>query len=294
MRLFIKTCRVGLSISMLLLTAACDRTEVVTRTVADSAEELPVVPSFQCVDQAGASFGKSDLDGKVWIADFIFTRCTTACPILTSRMVLLQRSLADSDVHFLSFSVDPEFDSPSALTEYRKLWDPEGSKWTLLNTVSPESVADIAAGFSVAVQRTNDPSNAIIHSNRFVLIDASGHIVGRYDSTDEAALAELIDRARELADSKRSVMASKSMAPGGEQLFHALGCNACHAKPQIAPPLGGIVGSMVTLTDGKVVLADDAYIRESILQPQTRVAAGYGPTMPSYAGMCQIMNWTRS
>ncbi len=72
----------------------------------------------------------------------------------------------------------------------------------------------------------------------------------------------------------------------GEQLFQGLGCSGCH-KPggsALAPKLEGIFGSPVPLADGSEAIADEAYIRDSILEPQKHLVSGYQPIMPSYSG----------
>jgi cytochrome c oxidase subunit 2 len=79
---------------------------------------------------------------------------------------------------------------------------------------------------------------------------------------------------------------SPSLAQAGEQLFRTLGCSGCHQGSSIvrAPPLNGLFGRATPLQSGQVILADEAYIRDSILLPARDVAAGYQPVMPSYRG----------
>jgi cytochrome c oxidase subunit 2 len=74
----------------------------------------------------------------------------------------------------------------------------------------------------------------------------------------------------------------KTMPASGEDLFHTLGCATCHVRN--GPPLQGLYGSRVALSDGTVVVADDAYIRESILDPTAQIVKGYPPIMPTYKG----------
>src|SRR2546423_14320533 len=76
------------------------------------------VPSFQFVNQNGQPFGSAQLAGKIWIADFIYTTCPGPCPMISSRMSELQKPLEKSDVHLISFSVDPEKDTPQVLRGY--------------------------------------------------------------------------------------------------------------------------------------------------------------------------------
>jgi cytochrome c oxidase subunit 2 len=80
---------------------------------------------------------------------------------------------------------------------------------------------------------------------------------------------------------------SGTMAQQGERLFEQLGCSTCHLldRQGRSPILRGVYGSRVQLSDGKTVQADDAYIRESILNPNAKVVAGYKPNvMPSFQG----------
>ena len=78
----------------------------------------------------------------------------------------------------------------------------------------------------------------------------------------------------------------KTLAAQGEQLFHSYGCSGCHEPGGTvrAPNLQGVFGSPVPLSDGSVVTADERYIRDSILDPQAQIAAGYQPVMPTFAG----------
>jgi len=80
---------------------------------------------------------------------------------------------------------------------------------------------------------------------------------------------------------------SGTMAQQGERQFEQLGCSGCHLQDRAGrgPSLRGLYGSRVQLANGQPVLADDAYIRESILNPDARTVAGYKPgVMPSFQG----------
>jgi cytochrome c oxidase subunit 2 len=74
------------------------------------------------------------------------------------------------------------------------------------------------------------------------------------------------------------------MADTGARLFARLNCATCHSDPGKAPLLAGNFGSTVPLAGGGAIRADEAYLRESILAPRTRIVAGYPPTMPAYQG----------
>lgn len=79
---------------------------------------------------------------------------------------------------------------------------------------------------------------------------------------------------------------SQSLVSAGKRLFDSYGCSGCHGRSTNvrAPPLEGLYGQVVPLQDGTSVAADDAYIRDSILEPKKQIAAGYRPVMPSFAG----------
>ena len=79
---------------------------------------------------------------------------------------------------------------------------------------------------------------------------------------------------------------SSSLAQEGGALFRGLGCSGCHGQGSKvrAPPLEGLYGNPVALSDGSTVTADEKYIRDSILLPRSQIAAGYEPLMPSFEG----------
>jgi cytochrome c oxidase subunit 2 len=78
----------------------------------------------------------------------------------------------------------------------------------------------------------------------------------------------------------------QSLAQNGERLYASMGCNSCHNGTAAArgPSLAGVYGSKLTLTDGRQILVDDAYLRNAILNPSEHVTAGFAPIMPTYQG----------
>jgi len=81
--------------------------------------------------------------------------------------------------------------------------------------------------------------------------------------------------------------ASGSLAEGGHKLFLSLGCSNCHKEDNSGrcPNLIGVFGSTVNLTNGRSLVADEGYIRESILQPEAKIVSGYQPLMPTFQGL---------
>lgn len=117
-----------------------------TRSDKGDLPKLWQVPSFALADQHHRPVTLDALRGAPFIADFIFTQCTSACPMLTSRMVMLQRSLAGVDVRFVSFSVDPAHDTPDVLAAYAARWNERETRWALLANTDA-SLADITPDF---------------------------------------------------------------------------------------------------------------------------------------------------
>jgi len=257
---------------------------------APSARGLPklwAAPPFSYLDQHEHPVTLAALRGRPWVADFIYTQCTSACPMMTSRMVMAQRALSGLDVRFVSFSVDPGHDTPGVLADYARRWNQAETRWSLLST-DAKHLQDTLTGFRVTAQRNDDPAAPIIHSNVFLLVDSEGWVRGVYDSSDDGARARLLADVRHIAAPAAPAPPAASAASAGDvnggSLYASLGCAGCHDDARVAPPLDGVSGTQVTLQDGTKVLADDAYLRQSILDPAARIVAGYPATMPSYAG----------
>lgn len=152
-------------------------------------ENYGAIPDFQHIDQRGQPFGRAEMAGTIWVTDFIFTRCPDVCPALTARMTTLQARLsADQPVRLLSISVDPAHDTPERLTAYAAEFGAQPDVWTFL-TGEEAAVYATIEGFKqlVDVQRKAGVELPdILHSDRFVLIDADGDIRGFYETSPEA------------------------------------------------------------------------------------------------------------
>ena len=265
---------------------ASRRSPPVRRPAGSATGRLPTLwsaPRFALVDQRGRVRSSDELRGSVWIADFIFTHCSSVCPILTAKMVQLQRAIRDPRVRFVSFSVDPDRDTPDALREYARRWAPDETRWTLLATTK-QSLAEVVAGMRTFVQTEWDP-DAELHTGELFLVDAEGRVRGLYDSAG-VSFAQLLPHVQRLLS---EMDGAAPIAPvtavetnDGAALYRRLGCAGCHDVPSVAPSLAGIAGRTVMLADGRTVIADSAYLRESILEPAAKVVASYPPSMPSY------------
>lgn len=150
---------------------------------------LGTVPAFTLIERSGTTLGSTDLEGHVWVANFIFTRCPDVCPALTARMAELQRASA-IDVRLVSFSVDPEHDTPAVLTDYAKRFG-AGGHWLFLTGARVTVATLLRDGFHVAYADDGPPTSPITHSDRFVLVDQQLRIRGYYHGNDGDDLRRL-------------------------------------------------------------------------------------------------------
>ena len=150
------------------------------------------VPSFQLVNQNGQAFGSAQLAGKIWIADFIYTTCPGPCPMISSRMSELQKPLEKTDVHLVSFSVDPEKDTPEVLRGYAEKLQAEPVRWDFLTGPKSTIYKLSHDGFKLAVSDGSDAEGIPVHSTRMVLVDRHGQIRGYYDAAEADAMTKLL------------------------------------------------------------------------------------------------------
>ena len=150
------------------------------------------VPAFELVNQNGQPFGSAQLAGKIWIADFIYTTCPGPCPMISSRMSELQKPLEKSDVHLVSFSVDPGKDTPQVLRGYAEKLQADPARWDFLTGPKSAIYKLSHDGFKLAVSDGGDERGIPVHSTRMVLVDRRGQIRGYYDATEADAVTKLL------------------------------------------------------------------------------------------------------
>jgi len=140
------------------------------------------IGDWSLTDEDGKPFGSADLKGKIWVSDFIFTRCGTACPAMCEGMESVIAKLPnDSRLRFVSFSVDPEYDKPEVLKEYKATWKGDPERWRFVTGMWVYKLA--YEGFKVNEARPNPkstPGNEFFHSQRFTLVDGQGRMRGLY------------------------------------------------------------------------------------------------------------------
>ena len=158
--------------------------------------EFNTVPFFDLTDQSGVAFSSStQLNGKVWIADFVFTHCTGPCPRMGTQMKQVQGALADvADVRLVSFTVDPQRDTPEVLAAYAKRYAAQPGRWFFLT-----GPADTLNEISRKAFMLSSLTSQMDHSTRFALVDRRGRVRKYYDTSEPTSIQDLIADARQLA-----------------------------------------------------------------------------------------------
>ena len=144
---------------------------------------LPVIskiPEFHLVDQNDNLFTLQNMEGRVWLADFIFTTCSGPCPIMTERMRTVQKEFKDyEDMRFVSFTVNPDYDTPEILSGYAHRNRADTSTWSFVTGNYEEIQNLIGKGFKMG-----DVDEIVFHSTQFALVDDKGNLRGYYSGTE--------------------------------------------------------------------------------------------------------------
>jgi len=148
-----------------------------------SLERIGKVPEFSFTDQEGSTITNKDYEGKVYVVEFFFTSCKTICPIMNKNMLRVQNEFyGNPNVGIASFTIDPNYDTPSVLKEYAKSYGITKPQWHFL-TGEKEKIHDLAnRGFNLYVGESTEAEDGFEHSGLFALIDQNGDIRSRKDN----------------------------------------------------------------------------------------------------------------
>src|SRR5262249_25626269 len=160
----------GILLAPVLLTG-CPRAP---RSLADD-DNLGLLADFSLLERSGQKLERNDLLGKVWIAAFIFTRCAGPCSQVSGTMARLQHELADqSDVVLISFTVDPEYDTPKGLQEYAGRYGADSKRWLFVTGEPAAMYQLIREGFHLTTQQNEGadrtPGNEVMHDTRLAVV----------------------------------------------------------------------------------------------------------------------------
>jgi protein SCO1/2 len=209
--------RQGYLVVFIVILAACAATWLkFTYTPKPAVRILPDLgpaPAFRLSERSGAIVGSDELKGNLWIADFIFTRCAGSCPLMSTQMRDLQESFGRSEhVVLVSFSVDPANDTQEALNAYANRYMAKPGRWLFLRGGEGEVAKLAMSGFKLASGTdggAGDPTlgasePAIIHSQRFVLVDGAGRIRGYFDGTSGEVVQQVVSAVRAILQEEKT------------------------------------------------------------------------------------------
>ncbi|MFT9599089.1 SCO family protein [Mesobacillus sp.] len=154
------------------------------------------INDFTFENQNGKKVGMEDLNGEVWVADFIFTSCETVCPPMTANMDILNQKLKKegiNNIKFVSFSVDPDVDTPDRRKDYMKRYDINPDKWHFLSGYSQQTIEDFALKNFKTIVKKPENDDQVIHGTSFYLVDKDGVIVKDYPSLSDVPFEQMIE-----------------------------------------------------------------------------------------------------
>ncbi|WP_418909812.1 SCO family protein [Bacillus pinisoli] len=160
----------------------------------DIPSDATTVQDFTYTKQNGEAFGLGQLKDKVWVADFIFTNCETVCPPLTANMSKLQQMAKDKglDVEFVSFSVDPENDTPEGMLAYGEQFGADFESWHFLTGYTQDEIESFAPkSFGAHVQKP-DSTDQVIHGLRFYIVNKDGIVISSYNGLENPSYEEML------------------------------------------------------------------------------------------------------
>jgi len=159
------------------------------------------VAPFSFVDQNGKEMSSNTLQGKMYAANFFFTTCQTICPKMATQMFRIQDKLhyLSKEFQMVSFTVNPEYDTPEILNRYAKEVHADPSIWNFGTGAKKDLYEAARKGFLVNADEGDGGPDDFVHSELVVLIDKEGCIRGFYDGTSLKEMDRLADEVVVLA-----------------------------------------------------------------------------------------------
>jgi len=160
------------------------------------------VQSLEAINQDEETITTDELDGDIWLASFIFTNCDTVCSPMTATMSKLQQKLKDAGVEatLVSFSIDPENDTPEVLQDFGEKMDADFSNWHFLTGYSQETIESFANTSFLTPAAKIDGSNQFIHSTSIYLISQTGTVLQQYEGVAQTPFDQIISDVKKLLE----------------------------------------------------------------------------------------------
>ena len=157
------------------------------------------VPPFVFTNQDGEKVTEKDMRGKIYVADFFFTRCKTICPTMTTQLRRVADGTKDFDgVMIMSHTIDPDNDTEEVLKAYANKYEADTERWHFVRG-SMEYTHDFArSSYLLGVEQDNNAQGGFLHSEYLILVDRKGHLRGIYKGTNTKEVTSLIDEIKVL------------------------------------------------------------------------------------------------
>lgn len=254
MRSLLRLLLITFGITSLLVLAACSQDDEVKGLNYQ-------VDDFTFTNQEGQSFGLADLQGKVWVADFVFVNCVTVCPPMTSNLAMLQNELkkANVEAEIVSFSVDPERDTVEVLKQYGTDYNVDFSNWNFLTGFTQDEISEFAKNSFKTVVVQDRKSDQVVHGTSFYIVDQSGLVFQRYDGVYDTPFEQMVEDIKYL-NGDRSKRVKVDTSTGGQadngaissdqanvEAIYRQSCLSCHGtdlKGGMGPNLQKIGGKL--------------------------------------------------
>lgn len=144
------------------------------------------IPSFEATNQNGETITNKSLKGNIYVSEFFFTSCPTICPVMTGQLMRVHEKFKNENrFKIVSFTLDPEYDTPEKLKDHAKRLSIDTHQWWFLNDKKSETYALAQKGYFVTALEDKEAPGGIVHSGKVSLIDGDGHIRAYYDGTVE-------------------------------------------------------------------------------------------------------------
>ena len=152
------------------------------------------LPEFQFTRQDSIPFGSENLKGKPYVAYFFFTSCPSVCPRMTQGAKRVQQALSSKKdtYNIVAFSIDPDRDSLSKLNKFATEYGADLKNWHFLRGLEKDIFKISEKSFYVGIDKDKNEPGGFMHSDKMILVDATGHLRGYYAGTDAGEVKKLI------------------------------------------------------------------------------------------------------
>lgn len=161
-------------------------------------KRINIVPPFAFTERSGRTITNNDLFGHIWVASFVYTTCPGPCPLVTAGMAKIQDAVAhDPQVQLVTFTVDPNHDTPAVLAAYADKFGADKNRWWFLTGPEKAVYSLVRDGFFLPVQdNTGQPADGqftVTHSTQLALVDPNGTVRGYFDGLGSEGRADLLN-----------------------------------------------------------------------------------------------------